>query len=362
MNKGLYIHIPFCEKICPYCAFAHVLSSIKKQDEYIKRLTEDIDKYHGEFFSSIYIGGGTPSVLTSFQLEKLFKSLVPLLNKNTSFTIEVNPSSLSLEKIRLFKKYHINRISLGIESFDLEIQNKLNRISKYVDIKNLLSLIHKEGIHDINLDLIYGVENESIATLKNDLDLFTSLDITHISCYCLQIEEHTIFYMQNVKEMNQDEASDQYTLICSYLKDKGFIHYEVSNFAKPNYESKHNLLYWRNQEYVGLGISASGYENHVRYTRENSLTRYLKHQENTSLEIINKDDEEEYYIILKLRLAEGINLKEFKRLFNADFLIKYKDQIEKLNKYNYLQINNETISVKEDYFFILNVILLEFIR
>ncbi len=359
-NKGLYIHIPFCDEICPYCAFAHVLASLNKQDLYIDRLVNDLNLYHNEFFSSIYIGGGTPSSLSLKQLDKLLSALDYFIKKNVSFTIEANPSSLDEDKIKLFSKHHVNRISLGIETFDLSLQNVLNRHSSYLDIKELIRLIKKYRIDDINVDLMYGIPQESNETLKKDLELMCSLDITHISCYCLQVEEHTLFFNQKIKEMDEDNAADQYEIICKYLKEKGFIHYEISNFAKENYQSKHNLLYWRNEEYVGLGISSAGYENKIRYTNENSLSHYLNNTLKREEEIITPELDELYYIILHLRLKEGIVLKDYKKKFHKDFLVEYETQIKKLNELNYLECNTESISVKEQYFFILNTILLEF--
>lgn len=357
---GLYIHIPFCDTICPYCAFSHTLSSINKQDEYLTCLINDINLNKDKKFSSIYIGGGTPSSLNYNQLDRLLSALDELISSNIAFTFEANPSSLTEDKIKLLSKHRVNRISLGIQTFDLNLQKKLNRIVTYEEILYLIDLIKKYDINDINVDLMFGIENENLDVLKHDLDLFTSLDITHISTYCLQIEEHTIFYNQKIKEMNQDDAADEYDFICKYLKEKGFIHYEVSNFSKPNFQSKHNLLYWRNKEYIGLGISAASYYHNKRYVNENSLSRYLKHIDKKEIEVLTKDDEELYYIILNLRLNTGINFKEFEELYHKDFLKTYAKEITKLLNYNYLEIKKDFLRVKEEYFFILNEILIEF--
>ncbi len=359
-NKGLYIHIPFCDEICPYCGFSHILSSCNKQNLYINRLKEDILKYQNQFFSSIYIGGGTPSSLNYKQLEELLKSLQVFIHKNISFSFEANPQSLDLEKIKLLAKYNVNRISIGVQTFQKPLQKKLMRFATYSQIKNIIEQLHQFGINDINLDLMYGINGENLTQLENDLKLFTSLDIKHISCYCLQVEEHTIFYNQKIEEMNQDDAADEYQLICEYLKKKGFIHYEISNFAKKGYESKHNLLYWHNDEYVGLGISSAGYENNIRYVNENSLTHYLNSESKKEEEILSILDIEKYYIILNLRLAKGINFLDFKKKFHKDFLKTYEKQIEALKKYDYLKINKNNLYVKEKYFFILNTILLYF--
>lgn len=361
-NKGLYIHIPFCDEICPYCAFSHVLTDVNKQDAYIDRVIADINKYEATNFSSVYIGGGTPSSLKENQLERLLKALeVFTKNKSVSFTIEANPDSLSFEKIKLLREYGVNRVSLGVQTFQKELQNKLKRFSSYGEIEKIIKQIKKVGINDINVDLMYGIPDETMELLKKDLELFTSLDITHISCYCLQVEEHTIFFNSGIEEMEEDNAALQYEFICDFLRERKFYHYEVSNFAKKGFESKHNLIYWHNEEYVGLGISSAGFENNIRYVNENSLTRYINYTDKRKEEILSKEEDEKYYIILNLRLKDGIILSDYQKKYRKDFLITYKNQIEKLKKYDYLKISENNVSVKEKYFFILNQVLIEFL-
>ncbi len=359
-NKGIYIHIPFCDELCPYCAFSHVSSKVHKQEEYINRIIEDLKEVKGDI-SSIYLGGGTPSSLSFSLLEKLLKALEIFYHQDLSFTIEVNPTSLTKEKILLFKKYHINRISIGIQSFISSLQDMLNRHHDYEEIKKMINYIHEVGIHDINVDLMYGIPNETMDDLKKDLALFLSFNITHLSTYCLQIEEHTLFFNKHIKEMDEDLAYEQYSFICKTLKEHGFIHYEVSNFAKPSYESKHNLLYWRNEEYVGIGISSAGYENHIRYTNENSLTRYLKKESSREEEYITPKSEEEYFIILALRLNEGISLKKYEEIFHFDFLKKYQKILTPLFANQDLILENNRVYIPENKWFIMNQILIQFL-
>lgn len=361
-NKGLYIHIPFCDELCPYCSFCHVLTKFAPVDKYIDRLIDDINNLNNQSFYSIYIGGGTPSVLNSYNLERLLFALSKFIKEDTSFAIEVNPSSINEEKIKIMAKYGVNRVSIGVQTFSKKLQNIIKRPSSYEEIKNIISLLNKYGIYDVNLDLMYGIPSQNIDDLKVDLDLYTSLNIKHISCYSLQIEDHTLFYNQHIEELDQDTLADFYDYICLYLKQLGFNHYEISNFALDGYESKHNLLYWRNEEYVGLGISSSGYEGNIRYTNESSLTRYINNSFTRDEEVLNLELEKEYFIILALRLKEGINLTKYKKSFNSDFLEDYKDVIDELVKQDVAIINNNHFFIKEKYFFILNQYLIKFIK
>ena len=360
-NKGLYIHIPFCDELCPYCSFAHVLKQYANQDQYIKRVIEDLSNLKDKSFSSIYLEGGTPSSLSLSNLELLLSYLNKYLY-DSSFTIEINPSSYSFELAKLLKKYNVNRVSIGVQTFNKTLQNKIKRYSTYSEIKNIIDELNNLGIEDINIDLMYGINGSDLITLKSDLELFTSLNVKHISTYSLQIEEHTIFYNQKEEEMNQDDCRNQYDLICAFLKEKGFVHYEISNFSKPGYESKHNLLYWRNEEYVGIGISASGYENNIRYTNESSLKRYLDNNFKVDKEYLTEKEKKEYFIILALRLKEGIIFKRYEEEFNSSFLHDYASTIEKLKNKGVIDIDDHHLSVCEDYFFTLNQVLLEFLN
>ena len=360
-KKGLYIHIPFCDTLCPYCAFAHVYSNKNLQEKYIERILEDLN-LRKETFSSIYIGGGTPSVLSFFQFKKLLQGVSPFLEKGGSFTIEANPSSLDERKIAFMAQSFVNRISLGIQTFQAHLQEKIQRFSSFEKIQNLIETIRKYDIIDINVDLMYGIDGESLGDLERDLETFLKLKITHLSCYCLQIEKHTMFYNQKVPEMEEDAAALQYERICKVLKEKGFIHYEVSNFALPSYESQHNLLYWKNEEYAGIGISAAGYENHIRYQVENSLSSYLKGKAKTEEEILTIEVEEEYFILLALRLKDGIDMKEYQTRYHKNFFDEYKNVLPKLLKNHDLIFENDHLFIPEEKWFTMNRILLNFLK
>lgn len=359
-NKGLYIHIPYCDELCPYCSFCHVYKNYGREDEYINKLISEIDLINEDIYS-IYVGGGTPSSLDDDNFEKLLKSLSRLLKEDTSFSIEFNPTSFSNKKLELIKKYGVNRVSLGVQTFNNKLQKIINRYCSYEDIKNIIYKLNEVGINDINLDLMYGIPTQNLEDLKEDLKLYKSLNVNHISCYSLQVEEHTIFFNKNIKEMDEDNLSLFYEEICSSLKEAGYIHYEVSNFAKENKESKHNLLYWLNQEYIGLGVSASGYEDNIRYTNDSSIKRYIENSSLRKEEILSLEDEKIYQIILALRLKDGLSLKEYKERFNSSFTSDYKEIIDELVNKKLCVLDDEKFYVLEKYMFTLNQILLKFI-
>lgn len=353
---GLYIHIPFCQDICSYCAFSKMFYISDFAKRYLNSLKEELKSYINYEFDSIYIGGGTPTVLSLDELEYLFKIISPFLDSCHSITIETNPS-LSIDKINILKKYKVNRVSVGVQTFNKKYLELINRHSDVDEVRQLITNLNMIGIHDINIDLIYGFNDQTIQELDSDLDLFLSLDVKHISTYCLQIEKGTILFNKNYKEANQDLASDLYNHIVDRLKVNGFNRYEVSNFAKKSYESKHNLIYWNNQEYVGVGLGAASYIGNIRRSNTLSLNKYLNMNFQDYSEVVNSEDKEFYFIMLGLRKSQGISLNEYKQIFKKDFLLEYKDKISELIKVDDLQIVNNYIKVKDDKLFILDYIL-----
>lgn len=357
INKpGLYVHIPFCEKICSYCSFTKYLYNENFADRYLKALEKELHKYDDYTFSSIYIGGGTPTSLNLKQLENLFILLENYKNKDTFINIESNPF-LDNNKINILKKYGVNRISIGIQTFNKDYQKIINRVCSYDEICKLIKNLREHGIKDINVDLIYGFDGQDVLTLKKDLDLFTSLNINHISTYCLQIEKHTVLFNKNYSIADDEVASNLYKTIVEYLTFKGFNRYEVSNFSKPGFESQHNLIYWDNLEYGGVGVSASSYINGVRKTNTRNFNDYLNDRYEDYEEVLSISEKEFYFIMLGLRKINGFSLEEFKKLYNIDFLIKYKSKIDNLIKDNLLIVENGFVKIPENSFFIMDFIL-----
>ena len=353
MIKHLYVHIPFCKHICSYCSFSKSIINDKLMNEYIDSLFKELDQYDLHNLKTIYIGGGTPTSLNNELLEKLLKKLSLLLDNDYEFSIELNPETMNDEKIKLLKKYKINRVSIGVQSFDENILKYLNRFHNKEMVFDIVNKLQNIGIDNINCDLIYGIKNQTDEIIKNDIKLFKELNIKHISTYCLEINEGTMLYNKKEEGLNDEDSINQYHLICSLLKD--FNHYEISNFALDGYESKHNLCYWTNKYYLGVGLSSSSYVNNIRYHNTFNLNKYINNDYSKYEEQIIKGNEFEFeYIMLHLRLKKGILLKEYKAKFNKDFLISYQDELKELAQYFLI---DDYIRIKEEYYLLQNYIL-----
>lgn len=346
-NKGLYIHIPFCSNICSYCDFTKFFYNEEFVDRYLLMLEKEMENYQIKDISSIYIGGGTPSSLNLKQFETLLQIASKYLKDDISFALEANIENLSEEKIILLNKYHVNRVSLGVQTFNDDLLKTLNRKHNIDDVKNVINNLIKYNINDINVDLIYALPNQTLQMLEEDLKIITSLPIKHISTYSLMVNKNTIFGIKGIKEQDEDKVREMYDLICSYLDKYGFNRYEVSNFAKPGYESKHNLIYWRNQEYYGVGLGASGYLDNIRYDNTKSLNKYLDGLTRYNEEKLEKKDIDFYHIMLGLRLKEGIKVTE----------IKYLERLEKLIELKLIEKINDRFKVTDNNLFILDYIL-----
>ncbi len=361
MTSSLYIHIPFCSNICTYCNFTKFFYNENLVYEYLKALEKEINqRYKQEIIKTIYIGGGTPSSLTLKELEYLFKILKQIKkSKNLEFTIEVNPDSLTKEKLLLFKKNGVNRISMGVESTIPKYLKFLGRNHDFELVKKQIALIKEMGFSNINVDLIYALPNETLEDLKLDLNNILSLEVTHISTYSLMIEEHTKLYIDKVKNIDEDLDFSMYDLICKTLTKHGFIHYEVSNFKKPNFESKHNLVYWNNEHYYGFGLSAASYIENERITNTNSLSKYLKGNYIKEVEKLSFKDTLSYALILGFRKIEGISKEDFYNRYKVELTSLYN--IKDLLKMKKLIDNGRKISICYDKIYIENDILINFV-
>lgn len=360
--KSCYIHIPFCKKICSYCDFCKIFYNEALVDKYLISLEKEIDSlYKNEVLETIYIGGGTPSSLNLEQLEKLFKIINKLKkSSNTEYTIECNFETISEEKLNLFKKYGINRLSFGIESINETNQKLLERENKEEEIINVINLAKEKGFNNINVDLMYALPNETLEILNKDIEFVLSLDVEHISTYSLIIEEHTKLHINKTSNINDELDEEMYKLICKRLKENKYLHYEISNFSKIGKESKHNTCYWNNDEYYGFGLGASSYINNYRNTNTRSITEYLKDNYLKEKELVSKKDKEEYEILLNLRKSEGISLIEFKEKYKVNFLDKYK--VDSLIKNNFLKLENNHIYIPEDKWYISNEIIVKILE
>ena len=349
-----YIHIPFCNTICSYCDFCKLYYDDKYIDKYLNELEKEIKSiYRGEVLETIYIGGGTPSSLSIKQLERLFNILeIFKKSKDIEFTIESNFENITEDKLLLYKKYGINRLSFGLESINKNNLSFLNRNISKEKISDTISICRELGFNNINVDLMYALPIETIEDVKDDLDYIFSLDIEHVSTYSLIIEDHTMLKINNVKSISEDLDYEMYKLICKEMNKHHYEHYEISNFTKPGYYSKHNLCYWNNDNYYGFGLGASSYLGNRRITNTRSLNKYLDGK--YILEDINLSDKDviEYKIMLNLRKAEGISLDEIDLdvddLIKEGLLISYNNHLRIPEDKWYIS-NEIIIRVLEDY-------------
>ena len=359
MVKSAYIHIPFCNNICSYCDFCKLLYNKNFVKKYLDALEKEItNNYKNEILDTIYIGGGTPSSLSITELNKLF-SIIKIfkLSKDYEFTFEVNIEDITEEKLEKLKENKVNRLSIGIESFNDKYLKYLGRNYTSVIIKEKVELA-KKYFDNINVDLMYALKNESLDDLEEDIDKILKLDIKHISCYSLIIEKNTKLYIDNTKYISDDLDSDMYDLIDKKLENK-YHRYEVSNYSITSYESRHNLTYWKNNEYYGFGLGAAGYIDNIRYTNTRNLSKYISGSYERQEEVLTKEDKIKYEFILGLRLTSGINKDNFNKKYGIN--INEIEIIKELINKGLLIDDKINIYVPKKYFYVLNDILINFV-
>ena len=361
MIKHAYIHIPFCIRKCNYCSFVSGYD-IKNKDKYIIALSKEIEhRYKGEILDTLYLGGGTPSLLYPEDIERIINLFN--INNKTEITIETNPETVTFEKFQGYKKLKINRISLGVQTFDNNLLKIINRPHNEQVIYNAVDIIKKSGFDNISIDLIYGLPNQSLNMFKQDIEKAVKLPIKHISSYGLKIESGSFFGKYPPLDIPNDEIqSSMYIYLSNFLKIKNFFHYEISNFAQKGYESNHNIAYWTNKQYYGFGLNASGYEDSKRYKNQSNFESYIKNPLKKQEEIFlstNEILEEE--IFLALRLKQGIKISEINKKFDIDFEKKYKNILLKYVELNLLNIKNDNCSLTEKGMLLSNEIMADFI-
>ena len=359
--KAVYIHIPFCTTLCSYCDFCKMFYNGDWVDKYLEALANEIDThYQGEIVKTLYIGGGTPSCLSCDQLNQLFLIIHKFKYvSDLEFTFECNINDIDSDLLRILINNGVNRLSLGIESFNLTSLKFLNRHHVYEDVYNKIELIKSMVINNINVDLMYAIPGEDIKDLKADLDKIISLAPTHISTYSLMIEDHTLLGIKRVKPIEEDLDYEMYKLINSILTKAGYRQYEISNYAKEGYESKHNLTYWDNEEYYGFGLGASGFINNIRYDNTKSLNNYLRGDYRLTEEFMTMPKNMENEMILGLRKIRGVSLEKFKHKYGLDLESVF--EIEEMLKGGKLIKNNGRISIACEQIYISNDILINFI-
>lgn len=359
--SSLYVHIPFCHHICSYCDFCKVFYNEGWVNQYLEALSFEMkDKELSDDYQTIYIGGGTPSSLSLQQLKKLLDLLQPFSKKVLEYSIEINPESMNEEKLNILKKYHVNRLSIGVQTFHDHLLKKIGRYHTSYDAIHLIKLAKSIGINDINVDLIYGLPNQTLQDVYEDIDMINQMGIGHVSIYSLILEDNTILKHEGYIPLNDEEDAYWYQCIDCYLKEKGFIHYEVSNYYKRK-PSLHNLVYWHYQDYQGIGLSAHSLLQHHRLENTKNLTKYLEHHYLEHDCPLNNEDEVFEKIMMGLRLTDGININDIDNLYHIDFSKKYKDVIDKYVKLNMLEIDNQYIRTTFEGMKYLNTILVDFL-
>lgn len=318
---GLYIHIPFCATKCAYCDFYSLKYNKDIVEKYVEetcRRLKNIDTV----FDTVYFGGGTPSIIGESNLIKILKNIH--YKANAEITVEVNPRTFKKNFFNDLFKNGFNRISIGLQSANDNELKGLTRNHSSQDVKNAVSLAKQAGFENISLDLMLGIENQTISSLKKSMDFCIELEPTHLSCYMLKIEENTPYAKMKLSLPSDDEVSNMYLFMCDYLKENGFRHYEISNFAKKGFESRHNLIYWKCENYLGLGPAAHSFINGKRYYFPNDINYFLEGKEF----IYSEDGGDLFdYIMLGLRLSEGIKIDHLLKngfVINENFLKKLK--------------------------------------
>lgn len=351
---SLYIHIPFCKQKCLYCDFPSYSGKEKFISEYVNALNKEIrTKSINYKIKSIFIGGGTPSYLNEIELEKLLKCINTLrLEENLEFTMECNPGSLSEDKLKIMKKYNVNRISMGLQSTKSSLLKEIGRIHTLEEFENNYLLARKVGFTNINIDLMFGLPNQSVEDWRRTLEKIIEFNPEHISAYSLIIEEGTCFYnLYNKDKLNlpsEEEEREMYLLTKEFLKDNGYNQYEISNFAKDEKECYHNTVYWKLNEYLGLGASASSYIDGKRIKNIDDIELYIKNinnNKNVENEIYknNINDNMEEFMFMGLRMISGIEESEFKERFKKDIDEVYGTIIDKNIKQELLVRNGGRI-------------------
>lgn len=356
-NLGIYFHVPFCAKKCPYCDFFSTSYSRLNAEAYVSAVTRNISFYgDGSAVDTVYFGGGTPSLLSPEQVELIMSQLRKnfLLSDNAEITIELNPSTADEKRLLGYKNAGINRLSFGVQSMNDNELRFLGRLHSPERAAKAVLDAHKVGFNNISCDLMIGLPQQSDTDIKKSVDALSKLPITHISSYILKIEEGTPFYTDGVENLvpNDDCVSDLYLKMCEYVENCGFLQYEVSNFAKPDFQSRHNCRYWKCEDYLGIGPAAHSCYKGKRFAAAPDLNCFISspHQ---NVEITEENPYSfEERSMLKLRLSEGLSLSECGNKKN-DILRK----IPMLEKNGYLTFKNNTISLTKKGFLMSNSII-----
>lgn len=335
--SSLYIHIPFCQRKCFYCSFAVAIAQEHRFDEYVDALEKEAACYHGECIATVYLGGGTPSMLSPRQLGRLFNMIRSQfqLAKDCEITIEANPENLDLEKADFLFGLGVNRVSLGVQTLNEAHLKYLGRVHDSFKALSAFNDLRRAGFKNINVDLMYSFPGQSAAEIEQDVKTVLALGSEHVSIYTLTVEENSKFFIQKIKEQDGHDQGDQYQLVTDLLNDGGVLQYEVSNFSKPGFESKHNINYWLSGNYIGLGMSSHSHRNGRRSWNTSKLADYLKkvaagESAEEGSEELGPQARLREALVFGLRMNCGVDLAKLERKFGCALEERTKEQITEL--------------------------------
>ena len=374
-QKSMYIHIPFCEHICYYCDFNKVFLEGQPVDEYVDRLLDEIEwgtKNKTTSFPTIYIGGGTPTSLTVTQLDKLLAGITERVSlaDTKEFTIEANPGDLTEEKLAIIQNYGVNRVSMGVQSFDDRLLKKIGRKHSAQDVTETLHLLEAKGFSNVSIDLIYALPGQTLDNFRQTLTQALTFDLPHYSLYSLILENKTMF-MNWVRKGNMVLPSQEVELqmfeeTIDAMTKAGKFQYEISNFATPGYESQHNLMYWDNEEYYGFGAGASGYVDQKRYRNFGPIQHYLKPLREGTLPIYQSEsvlrkEQIEEELFLGLRKLAGVSKKAFEKKFGQSFDGIYGDVVTSLVAKGWLLTDDQHVALTKQGMYVGNDVFEQFL-
>ena len=375
-NFGIYIHIPFCKKKCKYCDFISFSCYAEKENEYVDSLLKEIENYESieKEVSTIYIGGGTPSIIDSKNIIKILEKIRLKFNvkSDAEITIEINPGTITKEKLEDYKSAGINRLSIGLQSTNNDILNLIGRIHTYEEFEKNYNLAKEVGFTNINVDLMLALPNQSMDILIDSLLKVINLNPNHISLYSLILEEGTelekMIESGEYKFCDEDLERKMYHKTKSILEKNGYVHYEISNFAKKGYESKHNLSCWNQEEYIGFGLAAHSYYNKKRFSNIESIEEYIsninkgEYDKNIVVhESQDKPSEMREFMMIGLRKIDGVKISDFERKFRINPLFYFRFEISKLTDEDLIEVDLDFIKLTKKGLDLANLVFEEFV-
>jgi len=357
--NSLYVHIPYCDHICHYCDFTKMLTNRQQTMAYVHEVLKEIASFGHHHYQTIFFGGGTPTALNDEELTTLCQGVAAFAAPGAEWSVECNVESTTPEKLTLMKQAGVNRLSFGVQTFKVDALKALNRHHDQHDIVSTIQEAKRQGFKRINVDLIYDLPKVSDEDLTDDLKKFLTLDVDHIATYALTIHPNTVFGIQKLKPVSDDVSRRHYETIYHTLLAHGYERYEVSNFARNKDYARHNLTYWRNQEYIGCGLGASGYLDGIRYTNTKNMTKYLQGIRRDQEEVIDLTMKRFEFLMLNLRLKEGFSLSTFHDEFQQPFEEIYGKNLPVLIERKLLTIEENRVRLTFEGMLLLDYVLLK---